>query len=154
LEGPAYFVSHGGEAFPSLTMVLQGDGVTVQLVGQTLIKGGITSSKFETVPDVPFSSFELDLPEGPDAVLGAITNLCKPTKSVTVRKRVTVHAHGRRKTVMRTVTERVAEPLVMPTTITAQDGVVLNQSTKIAVTGCPKARANAAKRGKRRAVGR
>jgi hypothetical protein len=29
LEGPAIFVSHGGEAFPSLTMVLQGYGVTV-----------------------------------------------------------------------------------------------------------------------------
>ena len=33
LSGPAIFVSHGGEAFPSLTIVLQGDGVTVDLVG-------------------------------------------------------------------------------------------------------------------------
>jgi len=37
LEGPAYFVSHGGEAFPSLTIVLKGYGVTVDLVGTTFI---------------------------------------------------------------------------------------------------------------------
>jgi hypothetical protein len=32
LQGPAIFVSHGGEAFPSLTMVLQRYGITVDLV--------------------------------------------------------------------------------------------------------------------------
>ena len=58
------FVSHGGEAFPSLTLVLQGDGVTVDIVGTTFISHtGITSTTFKTVPDAPFSSFELTLPE-------------------------------------------------------------------------------------------
>ena len=39
-----YFVSHGGEAFPSLIVVLQGDGVRVDSSGQTFIsKAGITS---------------------------------------------------------------------------------------------------------------
>lgn len=71
LEGPAYLVSYGYEAFPSLTMVLKGYGITVELVGSTLIKNGVTYSSFETVPDVPFSSFELKLPEGPFSVLGA-----------------------------------------------------------------------------------
>jgi hypothetical protein len=37
LEGPAYFVSNGGEAFPNLIVVLQGYGVTVDLVGDTFI---------------------------------------------------------------------------------------------------------------------
>ncbi len=77
LEGPAYFVSHGGEAFPNLIVVLQGDGVTVQLVSDTAIKHGITSSTFPSTPDVPFSSFELVLPQGPDSALAANGNLCR-----------------------------------------------------------------------------
>ena len=57
LSGPAYFVSHGGEAFPSLIVVLQGYGVTVDLVGSTFIsKAGITSSTFKQVPDVPIAA--------------------------------------------------------------------------------------------------
>ena len=54
--------------------MLQGYGVTVDLVGTTFIsKAGITSSTFKTTPDVPFSSFELDLPEGKYSALA--TNL-------------------------------------------------------------------------------
>jgi len=77
LEGPAYFVSHGGEAFPSLTMVLQGYGVTVDLVGSTFIKKGITSTTFKATPDVPFNTFELTLPQGRYSALAATGNLCK-----------------------------------------------------------------------------
>ena len=77
LTGPVYFVSHGGEAFPSLIVVLQGYGVTVDLVGTTFIsKAGITSSTFKTVPDVPIYSFELFLPEGKYSALAANGNLC------------------------------------------------------------------------------
>ena len=51
LEGPAYFVSHGGEAFPSLEIVLQGYGVRIDLVGTTFIsKAGITSSDVQDRP--------------------------------------------------------------------------------------------------------
>jgi len=120
LVGPAYFVSHGGEAFPSLIVVLQGYGVTVDLVGSTFIsKKGITSSTFKTVPDVPVGTFELTLPPGGYSALTANGNLCKSKSK-----------------------------LVMPTTFTAQDGAVLHQDTKIGVTGCPKPKKARAKRRK------
>ena len=106
LEGPAIFVSHGGEAFPSLTLVLQGDNVTVDLVGTTFIsKAGVTSTTFKTVPDAPFSTFELTLPEGPYSALAANGILC-------------------------------TSKLAMPTAFVAQSGAEIHQSTKIAVTGC------------------
>ena len=143
------FVSHGGEAFPSLTLVLQGDGVTVDIVGTTYISHtGITSTTFKTVPDAPFSSFELTLPKGKYSALAANTNICKPVKTATVKKKVKVKVTktvaGKRvtttKTVTKKVTETVAAPLLMPTEIVAQNGAVLKQSTKIAVTGCKAAK--------------
>ncbi len=76
LEGNAYFVSHAAEAFPDLTIVLKGYGVTVDLVGSTQIKNGITTSTFKATPDVPFSSFELKLPQGKFSALTANANLC------------------------------------------------------------------------------
>jgi uncharacterized repeat protein (TIGR01451 family) len=107
LTGPAYFVSHGGEAFPSLIIVLQGYGVTVDLVGTTFIsKTGITSSTFKQVPDVPITSFELKLPEGPYSALAANGNLCQ-------------------------------QKLVMPTDFVGQNGATLNQKTPIETDGCP-----------------
>jgi hypothetical protein len=147
LTGPAYLVSHGGEAFPDLDIVLQGDGVTIDLVGHTQIRKGITYSHFDTVPDAPVSSFELNLPEGRYSALAAITNLCKPTSTKTVKKRVVLTRNG--KTVRRdgkvvyithSVQEHVATALEMPTTITGQNGAVVTQTTKIAVTGCPTAK--------------
>jgi len=113
LEGPAYFVSHGGEAFPSLIMVLQGYGVTIDLVGSTFIsKAGITSSAFKTVPDQPVGSFELTLPEGKYSALAANGNLCK-TK------------------------------LAMPTAFVAQNGAEIHTTTPIKTTGCPKGKKQA-----------
>jgi hypothetical protein len=110
LSGPAYFVSHGGEAFPSLIVVLQGDGVRVDLTGSTFIsKAGITSSTFKTVPDVPVNTFELYLPEGRYSALAANGDLCM-----------------------------LAGKLKMPTEFLAQNGAVIKQSTKIEVTGCPR----------------
>jgi hypothetical protein len=77
LQGPAYFVSHGGEAFPDLTVLLQGYGITIELVGSTQIKKGITTTTFKATPDAPFKSFELDFPQGPHSALAANANLCR-----------------------------------------------------------------------------
>jgi hypothetical protein len=117
LQGPAIFVSHGGEAFPSLVIVLQGYGVTVDLVGTTFIsRAGITSTTFKTVPDVPFNSFELTLPQGKFSALAA--NLPANAKS-----------------------SFCSQKLVMPAEFIAQNGAVLRQSTAVSVTGCAKRKA-------------
>jgi hypothetical protein len=113
LSGPAYLVSHGGAAFPDLVVVLEGEGVRIDLVGNINIKGSITSSAFASIPDAPISSFELTLPQGSHSALTATL----PAK-----------AKG----------SLCGTSLVMPTTITGQNGALVKQSTKIAVSGCPK----------------
>jgi hypothetical protein len=138
VEGPAFFVSHGGKGFPDLIIVLQGDGVTVDLVGSTFInKAGITSSAFKTIPDVPVDSFELYLPEGKYSALAANRNLCQAAQTRTrlVKRKVRGRLKGR--TVTRIVTKRIKSlGLVMPTELVAQYGAVLKQNTPIAVQGC------------------
>jgi len=47
--------------------------------------------------------------------------------------------------VTKKVSETVAAPLLMPTEMVAQNGAVLKQSTKIAVTGCKAAKPAKAK---------
>jgi hypothetical protein len=156
LEGPAYFVSHGGEGWPSLIVVLQGYGFTIDLVGTTFIsKAGVTSTTFKTVPDQPVTSFELTLPEGPYSALTALGNLCSATTGNGSRrgeKRVTVKVHGRRKTITRKINKTEPATLQMPTEFVAQNGAEIHQTTPITVTGCPK-RAVHAKSAKHRAKG-
>jgi hypothetical protein len=137
--------------------VLQGEGVRLNITGHTQIKQGITYSHFETVPDAPVSSFDLTLPQGPHGVLTTDVpgrNLCTNTRTVTVTKRVIRRVNGRNRKVTVRAKKAIAAPLSMPTTITAQNGAVINQNTKIAVTGCAevkvvkhKARGRGAKRG-------
>jgi hypothetical protein len=137
LEGPAYFVSHGGLKFPELVIVLQGYGFTIDLHGETFIsKAGITSSTFRAVPDQPVTSFELTLPQGPNSALAANGNLCSLKRTITRRKRIVVTVHGHRHTVTRTIHRSVSGALAMPTVFTAQNGFVIHQSTPISVTGC------------------
>ena len=133
--------------------VLQGQGVQIILDGKTDIKKGITYSNFETVPDAPISSFETSLPQGPHSVLAANGNLCSLTETVSVRKRVTRRIHGHLRHPFVKVKKTIPKSLSMPTTITGQNGAVLQQSTKIAVTGCPKAK-KVKRAGKRHGAGK
>jgi uncharacterized repeat protein (TIGR01451 family) len=150
LEGPAYFVSNGGEAFPNLIMVLQGYGVTIDLVGDTFIsKAGITSSTFKAVPDQPVSSFELTLPQGPYSALTANGDLCALTRTVLVKKKIKVRTRGHKRTITRRVRQTLPASLSMPTEFVAQNGMAIHQNTPVGVTDCPKARP-AKKKGKKR----
>ena len=123
-------MSHGGAAFPDVEMILQGEGVELILDGKTDIKkekngAEVTYSKFETVPDAPFTSFETKLPTGRYSIFAAYL----PAKAKY---------------------DFCGQSLSMPTTIVAQNGAELKQTTKIGVTGCPKAKkakkANAARK--------
>jgi len=123
LRGPAYLVSHGNEKFPNLVIVLQGDGVRVNLVGDTDIKHGVTTTTFKSVPDDPVSSFEVFLPEGKYSILGTY---------LPVKDNYDLCGHK----------------LVMPTEIVGQNGAVIRQSTAIAVTGCKPAKKTKPKKAK------
>jgi hypothetical protein len=111
LTGPAYLVSHGGAAFPDVEFVLQGEGITLVLDGKTDIKKGITYSRFQSAPDAPFTTFETELPTGPHSALGAFVPESKHYSLCGAK-------------------------LAMPTVITAQNGAVIRQTTKIAPTRC------------------
>jgi hypothetical protein len=106
LSGPAYFVSHGGAKFPELVMVLQGDGVTLDLAGETFISpDSTTSSTFRGLPDLPVRRFDLALPSGYHSVLAGNGNFC-------------------------------TGPMYMPTVIKGQNGTAIKLNTKVAVSGC------------------
>ena len=115
LTGPAYLVSHGGAAFPDLVFLLQGEGIHLELVGNTDIKkvtgaGGtareVTFSRFQAIPDAPISSFEAQLPQGPHSILSGYGDLC-------------------------------AGALLAPTTLVAQNNMAVRGNTRIEVIGCP-----------------
>ncbi len=117
LTGPIYLVSHGNAAWPDAELVLQGEGITVVLDGQTAIKKGITTSSFLSVPDVPFEKVEATLPEGPHSAL--TTNL--PFKD-----------HY----------SLCGQNLAIPTTLTGQNANALEDKVKVAVEGCQAVKAS------------
>jgi hypothetical protein len=117
LEGPVYFVSYGGAKFPDAVVVLQGDGVTVELTGETFIdkKTGVTSATFPNTPDVPFENIEVTLPTGEYSEFGA--NLPEKAND-----------------------DFCGQKLEMPTFFKASNGLEIRQDTPVQVVGCPKAK--------------
>jgi len=118
LEGPLYFVSYGGAAFPDAVAVIKGYGVTIESHGKTFIDGktGVTSATFESVPDVPFESIEVTVPSGPFSEFGA--NLPHGTLNFCGQK------------------------LTMPILFKAQNGMQIQKNIPVGVTGCPKGLTN------------
>jgi hypothetical protein len=132
MAGPAYLVSksgtgasHPGEskiekeeaAFPNLVLVLQGEGVRIDLSGALFVSTkNITSVTFRTIPDVPIQRLDLVLPEGKTSILAASSGLC--TK----------------------------KPLRMTTAITAQDGGQVKPTVRVGVEGCKKPKRHKQKR--------
>ncbi len=112
MKGPAILVSRAGEEFPSLELVLEADNVRVIVQGKTHIAKGITTTNFAATPDVPVSSITVNLPLGPFSALA-------------LERTGGTHA-----------TKLCTEKLVMPTTITGQNGVVVKQNTIIAPSEC------------------
>ncbi|HTZ64066.1 MAG TPA: hypothetical protein VMB51_08175 [Solirubrobacteraceae bacterium] len=121
LTGPIYLVSHGNAAWPDAELVLQGEGITVILDGQTAIKKGVTTSSFLSVPDAPFESVEATLPEGPHSAL--TTNL--PLKDH-------YSLCGRH--------------LTIPMALTGQNGTAVSETVKVAVQGCRAVKASKVKK--------
>ncbi len=86
LAGPAYLVFHSGTEYPELMIVLQGDGVALELDGQLNISSrGVVSGTFRGLPDVPVSRFRLDLLQGADSILGASASLCSKAPYITYK---------------------------------------------------------------------
>jgi hypothetical protein len=113
LTGPAYIVAHPHDK-PTISLLLFGQGIgkgiNLQLDGTIIIDsgGGRTQVTFGKVPDVPITSFDLDLPAGPHSALDApLQNLCKGGLSLAER-------------------------------VTGQNGKVLEATVPVTVGSCPK----------------
>jgi len=135
MAGPAYLVAKSGSgtshpdesktekeeaAFPNLVLVLQGDGVKIDLSGALFVsEKNVTSVAFRAIPDVPIRRLDLILPEGKGSILAASSGLC--TK----------------------------KPLRITTAITGQNGARVKPGVRVGVEGCkhkkPKKRRRAKK---------
>ncbi len=125
LTGPIYLVSHGNAAWPDAELVLQGEGITVILDGQTAIKKGVTTSSFLSVPDAPFESVQATLPEGPHSAL---------TTNLPFKAHYSLCGHS----------------LDIPAALTGHNGTAVNENVKVTVQGCHAVKASKANKRRRR----
>jgi hypothetical protein len=77
LKGAVY-LAVGDTTLPKLVAILQGDGVTIPLAGATTFtKGGRLVSTFAAIPDVPITTFDLDLPHTRRSILQTARLPCR-----------------------------------------------------------------------------
>ncbi len=113
LTGPIYLVSYGNAKFPDAVSVLQGEGITVDVVGESFIsKNGALRATFAAVPDAPFSSLHAVLPPGPDSLFTSV--------------RSTGKAQG----------SQCGENLVVPVSMVAHDGSSISKNAEMKIMGC------------------
>jgi hypothetical protein len=119
LSGPVYLVSHGGRALPSIVVILQRNGLHLELSGSIVIsRNNVPSVRFTSLPDLPISSLELDLPAGPASVLTARGSLRSSRGHL------------------------CSERPVIAGSFTAQSGAHAVLKVAVAVSGCPHPRRN------------
>jgi hypothetical protein len=110
MRGPIFLVTHGGGGFPDMVVVLQAQGVRIDLTGSLYVdEKNVTSTSFRAMPDVPIRRFDLILPEGPQSVLVAGASLC-------------------------------AKRLHISTAMTGQNGARIKRTVPVAVMGCRRKR--------------
>lgn len=136
LAGPIYLVSHGARALPSLVVVLQGEGVRLDLHGSTSVSRGAVSIAFDSLPDVPVQRLDAYLAPGPRAVLGAGGDLCSLHRTVSARRIRTVRVRGRLVRRRALVRRRIAHSTLLATTLAAHNGLLRRVPTVLWIGGC------------------
>ena len=88
LSGPVYIVQHSGNPLPKLAIFLDGR-VSIKLEAQNELAGLKIVNRFDSIPDLPVSSFELSINGGTNGILKNYGDLCDR-----VQGEVTFTAHS------------------------------------------------------------
>lgn len=75
LSGPVYIVQHAANPLPKLVIFLDGR-VSIRLEAQNALEGLKIVNKFDSLPDLPVSSFELTINGGKNGILKNYGDLC------------------------------------------------------------------------------
>jgi hypothetical protein len=89
LSGPVYIVQHAANPLPKLVVFLDG-AVSIRLEAQNELQLLRVVNRFDTLPDVPLTRFELTIKGGKNGILRNYGNLCQKR----VRGDVSFTAHS------------------------------------------------------------